>query len=294
MIAEERARQDATHLQWLSSVIEYYEHTKFDYRAVWHNMENCAFHFGYYNEQIRQHAHALTNSNKVLAEIAGVRPGDHVLDAGCGLGGSSFWLASHRAAEVVGISPVAYQIARAREIARDRLLDGSVHFEQADYTRTPFPDGSFDVVWALESLCHAVNKEAFYTEAARLLRPGGRLVVAEYIWASRNRDKQSEALARDWLDGWRMPDLGTREEHIAAAVGAGLSNVQLIDYTSVTRRSLHRLYKLACIARPIDRLLFGLGLRSKAQHGNVIASLRQYQLLQRELWFYGILLATKL
>jgi tocopherol O-methyltransferase len=293
MIAEEQARQDATQLQWLSSVIEYYEHTKFDYRALWHNMENCAFHFGYYSEHVCQHAHALINSNKVLADIAGVRPGDRVLDAGCGLGGSSFWLASHCAAEVVGISPVAYQIVRAREIARVRLLDGSVRFEQADYTRTPFPGGSFDVVWALESLCHAVQKKAFYTEAARLLRPGGRLIVAEYIRSSRNLDEQAEALIREWLEGWCMPDLNTREEHIASAVGAGLSNVQLIDHTSATRRSLHRLYRLARVAWPIDLLLFGLGLRSKAQHGNVIASLRQYQLLRRGLWFYGILSATK-
>jgi cyclopropane fatty-acyl-phospholipid synthase-like methyltransferase len=293
MISEEQARADATHLRWLSSVVEYYEHTRFDYRAVWHNMENCAFHFGYYSERVKQHAHALTNSNKVLADIAGVRPGDRVLDAGCGLGGSSFWLASHCAAEVVGISPVAYQIVRAREIAHARSLDGLVRFEQADYTRTSFPDGSFDVVWALESLCHAVHKEAFYIEAARLLRPGGRLVVAEYIRASRKLDEEAEGLISEWLDGWCMPDLSTREEHLASAVGVGLSDVRLIDYTTSTRRSLRRLYKLACVAWPVDRLLFGLGLRSKAQHGNVIASLRQYQLLGRGLWFYGILSATK-
>jgi tocopherol O-methyltransferase len=293
MIAEEQARANATHSRWLSCVVEYYEHTRFDYRTVWHNMENCAFHFGYYSERVHQHAHALANSNKVLADIAGVQPGDRVLDAGCGLGGSSFWLASHRAAEVVGISPVLSQIIRAREIARARSLDGLVRFEQADYTRTSFPAGSFDVVWALESLCHAPHKEAFYIEAARLLRPGGRLVVAEYIRASRELDEEAEALISEWLDGWCMPDLSTREEHLASAVASGLSDVRLVDHTSSTHRSLRRLYKLACAARPIEQVLFGLGLRSKAQHGNVIASLRQYQLLRRGLWFYGILSGTK-
>lgn len=293
MTAEEQARKDATHLRWLDAVLEYYDHTKFDYRAVWHNMENCAFHFGYYNERIEKHAHALTNSNQVLAKIARVRPGDRVLDAGCGLGGSSFWLASECAAEVVGISPVAHQIAKAREIARARSLDELVRFEQADYTRTTFPDGSFDVVWALESLCHAAHKEAFYSEAARLLRPGGRLVVAEYIRASRNLDDEAEALFGEWLNGWSMPDLDTREEHFASATGAGLSDVSLVDHTCSTRRSLRRLYKLACVARPVDWVFFGLGLRSRAQHGNVIASLRQYQALRRGLWFYGILSATK-
>jgi hypothetical protein len=56
---------------------------------------------------------------------------------------------------------------------------------------------------------------------------------------------------------------------------------------------LRRLYKLACLARPIDQVLFSLGLRSAAQHGNVVASLRQYQLLRKGAWFYGIVSGTR-
>jgi cyclopropane fatty-acyl-phospholipid synthase-like methyltransferase len=293
MSADEEAEGSAIRLRWLDAVIEYYDHTRFDYRAVWQNSDNVAFHFGYYDDRIEGHAHALVNSNQVLAEIARIAPGDRVLDAGCGLGGSSCWLAARRGAEVVGITPVAHQVAGARDIAVARALDDRVRFERADYTRTPFPDASFDVVWALESLCHAVDKAAFYREAARLLRPGGRLVVAEYVRASRGNGREAEALVRQWLDGWTIPDLDTRDEHLTAAAAAGLAEVRLVDHTASTRRSLRRLYKLACVAWPIDWTLYGLGLRSTAQHGNVVASLRQYQALRRGLWFYGILSAEK-
>jgi tocopherol O-methyltransferase len=279
--------------RWLKAVNEYYDHTNFDYKKVWHRGTSLAYHFGYYSDDIHEHEHALTNANHVLAGIAGIKHGDRVLDAGCGLGGSSFWLAANRSAQVVGITPVQRHVLAAGEIARHRSLDDQVSFHEADYANTSFQNDSFDVVWALESVCHAVSKAAFYREAARLLRPGGRLVVAEYVRASRHLGAEADSLVREWLDGWSIPDIDTAEEHLVAAKRAGFADAQLDDYTKTTHRSLRRLYKLACLARPIDLILFGLGLRSATQHGNVVASLRQYQLLRKGVWFYGILSGTK-
>ena len=283
----------ALQMRCRDDVARYYEHTRFDYWAVWQTRENLAFHFGYYHDHIANHRQALSNSNGVLADIARVEPGDRVLDAGCGLGGSSLWLATHRGAEVVGITPVAHQVHEATRNAALRGLQDKVRFEEADYTATPFPSASFDVVWALESLCHAGEKAAFYREAFRVLRPGGRLVVAEYIRKSRELATDAETRMRKWLRGWSIPDLGTRDEHMALAAAAGFSEVGLSDYTHLTRRSLRRLYKLACLATPVDRVLYALRLRSETQHLNVVASLRQYQLLREGAWFYGILSGAK-
>jgi tocopherol O-methyltransferase len=274
-------------------VVEYYNHTRFDYRFLWHDRNNLAFHFGYYEDGIDNHSRALENGNHVLANIAGIGAGQRVLDAGCGLGGSSLWLAGHRGAHPVGITTVEHQVRMARVIAARRSLSDKVRFVQADYTATPFADGSFDVVWAFESLCHAAEKAAFYREAARVLRPGGRLVVAEYVRASRTCDSAAQLLFGEWLEGWAIPDLYTSDEHLTAASNAGFHDAKLRDYTWSTRRSLRRLYTLACIATPIDWALYLLGLRSARQHGNVVAALRQYQALKCGLWFYGILTASK-
>jgi tocopherol O-methyltransferase len=293
MSANERVEDLAGQLNRLDGVVDYYDQTRFDYGAVWQNSDNLAFHFGYYEPGIHQHAHALNNANHVLARTAQIKPGDRVLDAGCGVGGSSLWLARHYAVQAVGITPVEHQVAKARAIARKRGLQDRATFEQADYTRVPFPDASFDVAWALESLCHAVDKAAFYREAFRVLRPGGRLVVAEYVRTTRYLDAVSAKLMSEWLAGWSMPDLDTGEEHTAAAEDVGFAGVRLVDYTWATRRSLRRLYKLSLVAWPINHVLHGLGFRSKAQYSNVVASRRQYQLLERRAWFYGIVSAQK-
>ena len=167
------------------AVVRYYDHTWMDYRLVWLNRVNLAMHFGYHDAASRRHHDALQNGNRVCADIAGIRPGERVLDAGCGVGGSTCWLAECRDAEAVGITIVPSQVEQARREAAARGLGDRVSFQVADYVDTRYPDASFDVGWAMESLCHAPDKRLFYREMARVLRPGGRLVVAEYVRARR-------------------------------------------------------------------------------------------------------------
>jgi SAM-dependent methyltransferase len=302
------------------SIVAYYDETWLDYRLLWLNGRNLSVHFGYADATTRGHADALLNMNHILADRAAIRPGERVLDAGCGVGGSSLWLARERGAEVVGITPVASQVTRARRFADQRglLADrrpptadrrpptientrksvlgsrfGHTRFEQADYTATPFADASFDVVWSLESLCHAPRKAAFYREAARLLRPGGRLIVAEYVRAARPLAPDDERLLHAWLRGWAIPDLDTHGEHLAHLAATGFADIRFDDVTQHTRPSLRRLYQLTYWTYPLAVMGRVVGIRSAIQHGNVIGSLRQYQALERGLWFYGIISATR-
>jgi cyclopropane fatty-acyl-phospholipid synthase-like methyltransferase len=281
------------HLEQLRSVASYYDGTWFDYRWVWLNGDNNAIHFGYHDKQRRSHADSLLNTNRVLAEIADIQPGMRVLDAGCGIAGSSMWLAERRGATVVGITPVGTQVERARRIVAARGLAHAVVVEQADYTATPFPDASFDVVWALESVCHASAKAAFYRESARLLRPGGRLIVAEYMRTLRPLPPAEEALLAKWLRSWMIPDLDTAQEHRHHAFDASLSDIELRDVTPNMRRSLRRLYVLSLAGVPISRALRRLGMRGPVSHANVLGSQIQYRALKRASWKYCILSAKK-
>jgi len=274
------------------AIVAYYDETWLDYRFFWLNERTLSVHFGYSDKTTSGHADSLLNMNRILADRAGIRPGERVLDAGCGVGGSSFWLAQERGAEVVGITPVSRQVAQAWRFAAQRKLTGHVHFEQANYTNTFFPNASFDVVWALESLCHAPDKAAFYREAARILRPGGRLVVAEYIRTARPLDPLGERLLQAWLGGWAIPDLDTTEEHRSAMSVSGFADIQIDDVTAHTRPSLHRLHQITFWSYPLAVLGRAAGIRSFVQHGNVLGSLHQYQALERGLWFYGIISAV--
>ncbi|HEY6425341.1 MAG TPA: methyltransferase domain-containing protein [Pseudonocardiaceae bacterium] len=276
-----------------AAIVDYYDETWVDYRLLWLNRDNLAVHFGYADASTRGHTDALKNMNRVLADRVAIQPGERILDAGCGVGGSSLWLAQERDVEVVGITPVPSQVALARGYAAQRGLADRVRFEQADYAATSLPDASFDVVWTLEALCHAPNKAAFYREAARLLRPGGRVVVAEYLRASRPVDAVGERLLHEWLDGWAIPDIDTPDEHLVHLANAGFVDAQLDDVTVHTRPSLRRLYRMAYWTYPLAALGRASRIRSAVQHGNVIGSIRQYQALRRKAWFYSIISATK-
>jgi len=277
----------------LHPVVSYYDRTWVDYRLVWLNERDLAIHFGYHDGRVRSHSESLINTNRVLADLAGIKPGDRVLDAGCGIAGSGVWLTENRGATVVGITPVRSQVDRARARIRKRNLHRRLTVEQADYVSTGFADASFDVVWALESVCHARSKASFYRESARLLRPGGRLVMAEYIRAKRVLPEADEKLLADWLGGWMIPDLDTREEHLAHALDAGFTDVELNDVTLNMRKSLRRLYILSLAGVPVDRVLRRLGLRGDVLHGNVVGSRRQYEALRRNCWFYGMISAVR-
>ena len=286
----EKARD--THF-FVEEVSEYYRHTWIDYVLVWSNSTNLALHFGYYDRETPNHAESLSNANEVLANKIGLNQGEHVLDAGCGVGGTSFWLAEHRGATTTGIALGRDQIELAVGEASRRCLSDKCTFVNANFEHLPFPAKSFDVVWAQESLCHSADKGAFFKEAYRVLRPGGRIVIADFFLRSAAIDADKQTIIREWLEGWKIPMLWTAAQHINAASSAQFSNVAVSDVSAHTMRSHLRLYQLAVLAMPLAAFLKRTQMRSNLQNGNVIAALRQYQALQLDCWFYGILTADK-
>jgi cyclopropane fatty-acyl-phospholipid synthase-like methyltransferase len=277
----------------LEPVVAYYESTWFDYRALWLNPTTRAIHFGWWGDGAGNHAESLLAMNKLMAARVGVGFGDRVLDAGCGVGGTAMWLAQEMGARVVGITPVPDQVERAERYASERGLSERVRFEVGDYRATGLPHGSFDVVWAQESLCHVADKDHFFAEAWRLLRPGGKLVVAEYLRRSRPLAAGDEWLLRRWLSGWAIPDLGTPEEMERWAVDAGFVEVEVGDITWGVLRSLRRLHRVTMGLYPLARLLRAIRVRDAAAHGNVVGASAQWRAVERGLWAYGLITARK-
>ncbi len=278
--------------QDLDRVRAYYDQTWLDYRLLWLNRQNYAIHFGYWDDGTRSHSESLINMNRVLAAQVGIRRGQRVLDAGCGVGGSAIWLSKTFQIEVVGITPVATQVSRARRHAAEHGVGSVVSFDQQDYCDTSFPGGSFDVVWAIESVCHAPDKQRFLQEARRLLRPGGRLGMVEYMRTGRPHRTADEALLHSWLRGWAIPDLATGDEFLQWARDAGFDDVQLRDVTPNVRPSLRRLYRMATLSWPLAVMFRAAGMRSATQHGNIRGARDQYRALERGLWIQAILTAT--
>ena len=109
-----------------------------------------------------------------------------ILDVGCGIGGSTLYLAQKLAATATGITLSPVQAARAKERAQEADLDSRVNFQVADALEMPFEDNSFDLVWSLESGEHMPDKEKFLKECHRVLKPEGILIMATWCHRSTN------------------------------------------------------------------------------------------------------------
>ena len=271
----------------------YYSGTLADYKTFWMNSENLSMHFGHGKGRGASHAVSLVKANEVLADLAQVSEGDRILDAGCGLGGSSMWLAKERRAHVTGIALGHDQITMATQEASRRSLTARTQFLVADFMKLPFPNDSFDIVWAHESICHAQERSAFFKEAARVLVTNGRLVIADFLLRRIPRGTYDNFLLEQWFDGWKLADLWTAEQHTRAAGAAGFDSVCIQDFTPHTIASHRRLYQMARRASPVEMILQMAGLRDSARHRNFVAALRQYQTLRRSCWFYGVISARK-
>ena len=105
-----------------------------------------------------------------------------LLDLGSGLGGPARFVARETAGlRVHAVTIVEWQAKQARTLARSAGAAHRVQFLQADYTRTPWAESTYDGAYAIESACHAdgPDKATVIREAARVLKPGARLVVAD-------------------------------------------------------------------------------------------------------------------
>ncbi|CAG1022640.1 methyltransferase domain-containing protein [Methylomonas sp. LL1] len=284
-LSREELKSDAT---------KHYDECYRDYLFAWCNRDNLALHYGYWDETKPYDQHrALLNKNQVLYEKAGIQPGDKVLDAGCGIGGSSIWMAKHYHNQVTGITISAKQADYAGQHARRHGVSELVNFEVADFCQTPFADESFDAVWALESSCHALNKADFLREAWRVLKTGGRLVVCDGFLLQRQFNEQQWRAVVTCLNGWAVPNLCSRDEFTQLLQTQAFQSIQCHDITDQTLPSADYMYKVAKRLQPVQKFSQWLGLRTQAQTANYLVGLAQHQLFSEKLTEYLIFTARK-
>ena len=162
-----------------------------------------------------------------------------------------------------------------------------------DYCNTSFPDQSFDVVWGCESICYAENKEQFIREAYRLLRPGGRLVVADgFVTLFENN---SHPVIRKWLEGWQVNYLETGPRFQNHMKEHGFKGVRYTNISENVSKSAARLYRFYFLAKAylIWKKIMRSGPPTPMQVRNIDACKFQYKGLKKGLWEYGIVTGIK-
>ncbi|MGQ0843576.1 MAG: SAM-dependent methyltransferase [Sporichthyaceae bacterium] len=189
-------------------------------------MEFQNLHFGYWTAAAEPFADATDRLSDMVIERLGAGTGDRVLDVGCGVGGPALRLARLTGAEVVGISVSRRQVERANAAAAEAGLARRVSFAHADATALDFAPNSFDAVFALESMIHMPDRGQVLAQIARVLRPGGRLVLTDFF----QRSPMSEQDAAEAMSGAMMTH-ADRARYPEWADAAGLEIVEDLDVT---------------------------------------------------------------
>jgi SAM-dependent methyltransferase len=289
--ADSACRSHTDHAAAKERVRRYYLASTQDYLKYYATSKHQHMHYGF-DRDLPKGGSPTGNLVRYLGEVARIRAGERVLDAGCGVGGSLFALAAARGIVGVGLNLVEMQCGLARGFARERGLQEQVRFVCGDFMRPPFAPESFDVVWAVESSDHAPDKREWVLQMARLLRPGGRLIVADGFRAEGAFDVRQEAAYDLFLKGWAVPHLARGSEFASAFREAGLSVVRE-DITADVMPHATAIWRFGLIFVPLRKLLLRLGLTSREKLGNAEATLHQHSTLKEGLWTYEIFCGTK-
>ncbi|MBD0691898.1 class I SAM-dependent methyltransferase [Streptomyces sp. CBMA123] len=187
----------------------------------------------------------------VLGRKLALPAGARVLDAGCGAGVVARAMAARFGLLVTGVDVLDFHVAEARRLSADAALADRTAFSCGDFHELPFPEGTFDGAYSMETLVHSYRPARALAEFHRVLRPGGRLVLLGPMSTGPLEELPSSAraLLEPYLDAMAMT--GARLYHAGnlaqLLAGAGFEVEEALDATPhylPTTEAVHAYFRL--------------------------------------------------
>jgi tocopherol O-methyltransferase len=207
--------------------------------GLWEQIWGEHMHHGYYGRDGKYKMNRRQAQIDLIEELLSwgkIDKAEKIVDVGCGIGGSTLYLAQKYQAKAQGITLSPQQAKRATERAKEAGLAERVSFQVANALEMSFADNSFDLVWSLESGEHMPDKTKFLQECYRVLQPGGKLLMA--TWCHRPTNSLAGELTADEQKHLQeiyrvycLPYVISLPEYEAIALDCGLQNIHTDDWS---------------------------------------------------------------
>jgi len=202
-------------------------------------------HHGYYEKGIRTHVQSVIHMNDFIGKLLQLETqgnqSKHVLDAGCGIGGTVIYLAKkYPNVKFQGITIVPDHIKIAKNLAKENQVTRNTDFILADFINTGFSADQFNAIYLIESASYAQQKQLLIQEMYRILKPGGALVIVDCF---RTTVPLNQLLNRFYLwfcKAWGLPHLISLEECEDFLKTRGFQNITIKDLTKNVMRTILR------------------------------------------------------
>jgi len=179
-----------------------------------------------------------------FCKLLSLKPGSRVLDVGCGIGGSAFYMAEKYGATVLAIDLSTNMIAigRDRRSKQPTHVQDKVSFECGDILEQSYPAGSFDVIYSRDTILHIANKQKLFNLFHSWLAPGGSVLITDYCQGNKVLSPAFISYVKQ-----REYNLTTVKQYGSLLEKAGFTDVQAIDSTDkfiqILRTEVNRFQK---------------------------------------------------
>ena len=212
-------------------IIRHYDFVSPYYQKLWGNH----IHHGYYLTGKESKEEATENLIKLIASKAKIKKGSKLLDIGCGIGGTSFWLAKNYSCDVTGITISPVQVEMAEKISSEINISNKPKFRIMDANNLDIRD-KYNVLWAVEMISHLQKRNEFFNKCANILDQKGKFCIADWF-KEENLNKNKEERYIRPINDRMMVSLQSSKDYIKGLERNGLKLIYHEDISDRVKKT---------------------------------------------------------